>query len=286
MNNYLDRIPTYTEKSTSYYTLLKSLHNYIVNTGIVPVQNFMMSMQTIQKMLTDSVIDKYNNIAKMILNRLDGSLRYYPDRQYLTSDEYIYLYFNAITSIISFRHNIADKISLMEQLKLIFPNGSIVINDGGIDARGDNSKIMTIDVFITLNSVADISGIFAMYYVPNINGVGITIKIASSDTLIMTPLRENTNIEYSSDNTDTQQGYVVTYSVSGNDITFTPDDTKVSNILQYINSPECRNKSTALATKRLISPKSTDIAEYAQVTKTTSEKYPDITDSGRSLQGK
>ena len=286
MNNYLDRVPTYTEKSTSYYTLLKSLHNYIVNTGIVPLQNFMMSMQPIQEMLTDSVIDKYTNIAKMVLNRLDGALRYYPDKQYLTSYEYVYLYFNAITSIISLRHNIADKVSLMEQLKLIFPNGSIVINDGGIDAQGDNSKIMTIDVIIALNSVADRSGIFAMYYIPNINGVGITIKIASSDTLIMTPLRTDSNIEYSSD-TDTAQGYVVEYYVNDNDITFKSDDTKVSDILQYINSPECINKSTALSTKRLmISPKTTDIAEYAQVTETTSEKYPDITDSGRSLQGK
>lgn len=301
MNNYLDRIPTYTEKSTSYYTLLTSLHNYIVNTGILPLQTFMVSMQTVPYMLEDSTIyigsddttyragvQKYTNISKMLLNRLDGALRYYPQiTEQLSQDDVVYLYLNAITSVISLRNNVADKVSLKEQFDKLFPESTIVITDGGLSAREYAEKLMTINIDITLNTPANIYNIFALYYLPNINGVKINVQIKSSDTLIMTPLREGTT-EYSS-STNTAQGYVVKYTAQGNTISFTTTPETVSAILEYLKQPDNTYKSSAMASKRIrIEQTAQGEQNIEEVIKTTpsGEQTPDITDSGRSLQGK
>lgn len=300
MNNYLDRIPTYTEKSTSYYTLLTSLHNYIVNTGILPLQTFMVSMQTVPYMIADSTIyisgdtsyragvQKYTNISKMLLNRLDGALRYYPQiAGQLSQDDVVYLYLNAITSVISLRNNVADKVSLKEQFDKLFPESTIVITDGGLSAREHAEKLMTINIDITLNTPANIYNIFALYYLPNINGVQINVQIKSSDTLIMTPLREGTT-EYSS-TTNTAQGYVVKYTAQGNTISFTATPETVSAILEYLKQPDNTYKTSAMASKRIrIGQTAQGEQSIEEVIKTTpsGEQTPDITDSGRSLQGK
>lgn len=202
--SYLDRLPTYLKKDEGYYKLLEKLDTYITNTGINVIKTFVVTMRSVSDLMRAGKdvsipsLPTFLNVMRMILSRLDGSLRYYPtinrSDQVKFVEQLSAVYLNAIVSLIQLRDDKATKHDLLEQFTLLYPGDKITIVDGGLKSRSGGSiqlETMQAQLNIQLTSAVSEVNVFNLYYTPNINGVGLGVKLVANNTMPYIPAQEN-----------------------------------------------------------------------------------------------
>lgn len=200
--SYLDRLPTYLKKDEGYYKLLENLDTYITNTGINVIKTFVVTMRSVSDLMRAGKdinipsLPTFLNVMRMILSRLDGSLRYYPTINRSDQNKFVEqlsaVYLNAIVSLIQLREDKATKHDLLEQFTLLYPGDKITILDGGLKSRDGSIQLDTMQAQLNIQLTSAVSevNVFNLYYTPNINGVGLGVKLVANNTMPYIPAQE------------------------------------------------------------------------------------------------
>lgn len=200
--SYLDRLPTYLKKDEGYYKLLEKLDTYITNTGINVIKTFVVTMRSVSDLMRAGKdinipsLPTFLNVMRMILSRLDGSLRYYPTINRSDQNKFVEqlsaVYLNAIVSLIQLRDDKATKHDLLEQFTLLYPGDKITILDGGLKSRDSSIQLDTMQAQLNIQLTSAVSevNVFNLYYTPNINGVGLGVKLVANNTMPYIPAQE------------------------------------------------------------------------------------------------
>lgn len=200
--SYLDRLPTYLKKDEGYYKLLENLDTYITNTGINVIKTFVVTMRSVSDLMRAGKdinipsLPTFLNVMRMILSRLDGSLRYYPTINRSDQNKFVEqlsaVYLNAIVSLIQLRDDKATKHDLLEQFTLLYPGDKITILDGGLKSRDNSIQLDTMQAQLNIQLTSAVSevNVFNLYYTPNINGVGLGVKLVANNTMPYIPAQE------------------------------------------------------------------------------------------------
>lgn len=203
--SYLDRLPTYLKKDEGYYNLLKELDTYITTTGINVIKTFVVTMRSVADLMRAGKdenipsLPTYLNVMRMLLSRLDGSLRYYPTINRTDQTAFIAqlsaVYLNAIVSLIHLRDDRATKHDLLEQFTTLYPVDKIIIIDGGLKSRDSSIQLDTMHAQLNIQLTSAISevSVFNLYYTPNINGVGLGVKLVANNTMPYIPAQQTTS---------------------------------------------------------------------------------------------